>query len=258
MLLFKALSSRRLRHSYRFVIVPETIGAITYLSRNEQRARAFAGGWILTSVAGPGKFGYKRSFQGGHIIDRVVRLTFRELQLEYIEYPFDINGSDERQYSATPFRIPIGTISKDKYYEYDYYHTSLDNLDFISADALLATLDLYLHCIDTLEKNKTYRACVACEPMLGKRGLYPSLGGGIMQRAAGTPEEDAPVHHRERGYNAADVLIYGDELDAIRWLLFYSDGQTSLLDIAEQTQRPMRQLHEVAEKLVLHKLLEVV
>jgi len=252
-LLLRELRQRKLRHSYRFVIVPETIGALAWLSRNEVMAKNTAGGYVISTVAGPGKFGYKRSFHGDARVDRAARLTFRELGLEYIEYPFDVNGSDERQYSSPAFRIPVGTICKDKYYEYQYYHTSLDNLDFISAEALVQTLKLYLLAIEKLEQNRTFRSKMPYgEPMLGKRGLYPSVGGSIKQAAA-----DTSTHHGERRYEVHDErILYGNELDAIRWLMFHGDGQTSLLDIAEKTGLPLGQLAEVAEKLVGQDLLE--
>ncbi len=254
-LLLRELSQRQRRHTYRFLIAPETIGALVWLSRNESIAPTIAGGFLPSTVAGPGPFGYKRTFLGNSIIDRVVRQTFRELRLDYIEYPFDINGSDERQFSAPAFRIPIGMICKDKYYEYTFYHTSLDNLDFISADALIQTLKLYLLAIEKLEMNRTYRSLMPYgEPMLGKRGLYPNLGGSIKQQAA-----NLHLPHEQRPYQVSEeTILYGNELDAIRWLLFYSDGQTSLLDIAEKTSFPMRQLFEIAEKLVSHHLLEPV
>ncbi len=251
-LLLAELRRRPLRHAYRFVIAPETIGALAYIARNEAAVRALTGGFVATTVAGPGKFGYKRTFRGDDPIDRVVRLTFRELGLEYIEYPFDVNGSDERQYSQPGLRIPIGTICKDKYYEYPYYHTSLDNLDFISAANLVETLKLYWLAIEKLECDRRYRSRNPIgEPMLGKRGLYPKTGGAIKQQAA------SATAHGERRYAVDEGnLLYGSELDAIRWLMFYADGQTSLLEIAEKTALPLRQLHEVAQKLTAAGLLE--
>lgn len=254
-LLLRALASRTLRHTYHFVIAPETIGALVWLSRNEPIAKTISGGLLPSTVAGPGPFGYKCTFLGNSIIDRVVRQTFRELRLDYIEYPFDVNGSDERQFSAPAFRIPIGTICKDKYYEYTFYHTSLDNLDFISADALVQTLHLYLSAIEKLELNRAYRSLMPYgEPMLGKHGLYPKLGGSIKQQAA-----NMHLSHEQRLYRVSEEnTLYGNELDAIRWILFYSDGQTPLLDIAEKTSLPMRQLHEVAARLGAHHLLEPV
>jgi aminopeptidase-like protein len=252
-LLLRELRARKLRHSYRFVIVPETIGALAWLRRNEERAKKLSGGFVLSTVAGPGIFGYKHSFRGDARVDRAARLAFRERGLEYTEYPFDVNGSDERQYSSPAFRIPVGTICKDKYYEYPYYHTSLDNLNFISAEALVQTLELYLLAIEKLEQERVFRSTMPCgEPMLGKRGLYPAVGGSIKQAAA-----DTSARHGERRYTVQDERsLYGSELDAIRWLMFHGDGQTSLSAIAEQTGLPLRQLAEVAEKLVEQKLLE--
>jgi aminopeptidase-like protein len=251
-LLLRELRARGPWNSYRFVIAPETIGALAYISRNEGAVKKLAGGYIPTTVAGPGKFGYKRTFLGDHLIDRAVHLTFKELDLEFIDYPFDINGSDERQYSTPGLRIPLGTICKDKYYEYAFYHTSLDNLDFIRAEYLIETLKLYLLAIEKLEQNRTYRSTNPIgEPMLGKRGLYPKLGGAIKQKAA------EATTHSERDHAVGEgETSYGSELDAIRWLLFYADGQAPLIDIAEKTGLPMRQLHEVAQKLVAGRLLE--
>jgi aminopeptidase-like protein len=203
-------------------------------------------------VAGPGGFGYKRTWRGDSLIDRAVRLTFKELGLAYTEYPFEVNGSDERQYSTPGLRVPVGTISKDKYYEYPYYHTSLDNLEFISAGDLVETLKLYLLAIEKLEQNRTYRPLNPIgEPMLGKRGLYPKVGGAIRQKAA-----DSATLHAERRYAVdAGSILYGNELDAIRWVLFHADGRTPLIEVAERTGLPMRQLAEMAEKLVAGGLL---
>ncbi|MBF0595728.1 MAG: DUF4910 domain-containing protein, partial [Candidatus Omnitrophica bacterium] len=188
-LLLKVLRSRKTRHSYRFIIIPEKIGALAYLSHHEQAMKKVYGGFVITTVAGPGEPGYKGSFQGDHLVDRAVRQAFVDADKAYVAYPFDINGSDETQYSSPHFRIPTGTITKDKYYEYDYYHTSLDDLDFVKAAYLIDTLKMYLLTIENLELDLTYRSLNPCgSPMLGKRGLYPKVGGQIRQKAA------APAH----------------------------------------------------------------
>lgn len=251
--LLRALQRCHPRHSYRFIIVPETIGAIAYLSKNQEQMKKITGGLIPTTVAGPGKFGYKHTFLGNHLIDRVVQKTFKELGEEYIAYPFHVNGSDESHYSAPYFRIPVGTICKDKYYEYDYYHTSFDDLNFISAENLVETLKIYLLTIEKLEMNLTYRSLNPyCEAMLSKRGLYPKIGGAIQQKAVSFNES-----HQDRKYKILEEgTIPGDDLDAIGWVMFYSDGNTSLLDISEKTEFPLKQLHRIAEILVKHKLLD--
>lgn len=251
-MLLRELSRHARYHSYRFVIAPETIGALAYIAEHEDAVRALTGGLVVTTVAGPGCFGYKRTFRGDAIIDRSVRLTFRELGLEFTEYPFDVNGSDERQYSSPGLRVPVGTICKDKYYEYPFYHTSLDNLEFISAENLVESLKVYMLAIEKLEQNRIYRSHNPVgEPMLGKRGLYPGTGGSIKQKAA-----DSSKHGDRRYAVNAGNIIFGNELDAIRWVLFYADGQTALLDVAERTGLPMSQLYAVAGKLAAGGLLE--
>lgn len=250
-LLLREFKKRKMRHSYRFVIVPETIGSIAYLSLNESIMKQNDGGFVITTVAGPGQFGYKQSYQKNSIIDRVVYQTMKELCIDYVLYPFDINGSDERQYSSPFFRIPIGTICKDKYYEYPYYHTSLDNLDFISSSNLIQTLMIYIHTIENLEKNRTYRTLnPKCEPQLGKRGLYPKLGGQIKQSTSLLSKSI------EKKYQLNEnVIITQKDIDLIGWLMFDSDGKTSLLDIAEKRGLSIRDLYYAADKLLLNNLI---
>lgn len=251
-LLLRELKKMHTRNSYRFIIVPETIGAIAYLSLNEEIMKNLNGGFVITTVAGPGQFGYKRTFLGDHLIDRIVQKTYRELRCDYISYPFSVMGSDETQFSAPHFRIPVGTICKDKYYEYKYYHTSLDNLDYINAENLINTLKIYLLSIEKLEHNVYYKSlCPFCEPMLGKRGLYPNVGGSINQKAT-----NMKIKNSERHYQISnEKSISGNELEAIYWIMFYCDGNYSIMDIAEKTDLPVKQLHLIAKKLCENGLL---
>jgi aminopeptidase-like protein len=255
-LLLRELRSKNFLHnSYRFVILPETIGAIAYLSQHEEEMKHLMGGFVLTTVAGPGRFGYKKSFLGNHLIDRATYLTFRDAKVDFISYPFDIKGSDETHYSAPYFRVPIGTITKDKYYEYPYYHTSLDDLNFVQAEYLIETLQIYLSLIENLENDAKYRSLNPyCEPMLGKRGLYPSLGGQINQ-----PALSVQYNHAADSYMSAEGnSIKSSELDAFLWLMFYADGEMSLLEIADKTNLPVQLLHNAAQKLCKHGLLETI
>lgn len=275
-LLLRKLKSIKTNHTYRFIIVPETIGAIAYLSLNEKIMKNVLGGFILTCVAGPGKFSYKQTFLGNDLIDDTVKKTFTELKLDLKQYTFDITGSDEGQYSSPYFRIPIGTICKDKYHEFEYYHTSKDNLDFVDANYLAETFDVYYSVVMNLEKmsstdfknhllkksnqkkpnskmDDTYRSLNPyCAPMLSKRGLYPTLGGKIKQKAA-----DSSKDHSEQKFSIMDgKSLSGTELDAILWVMFYSDGQTPLLEISKKTSFSLSLLIDTAEMLCKHDLLE--
>lgn len=229
--LARELSKKRTRHSYRFVFVPETIGAIAYCAKNESKIKKIDSGFVVTCVGGPGNFSYKQSYNPNHYLNKLIVKIFNEQKLEYIEYPFNIFGSDERQYSSPGIGLNIVSIHKDKYQEYLYYHTSLDNLEFVKAKYIYETFAIYVRVIDLLEKNVKYRTTQnKCEVMLSKRDLYPKTGGMLFQSVSAQPDE----------FN---------EVKAIQWLLFYCDGKQTLLDIAIKINMDIEYLYVVAEKI---------
>lgn len=224
--LAKEILKKELNFSYRIVFVPETIGAIAYCANNEEAMKKIDCGLVVTTVGGPGRFGYKQSFDKEHFINKVIEQTFKESNEEYIAYPFDIHGSDERQYSSPGFRINMATICKDRYYEYDYYHTSLDDLGFVKTANINHTLMLYLKTINKLDKNITYKNQYPCETMLSRHGLYPKAGGGLL-----------PGNQKI------------NDLETILWLLFYCDGTTDLFEISEKLNTDIESLYSIAHKL---------
>jgi aminopeptidase-like protein len=225
--------------SWRFIFVPETIGAIAYLFNNEARMKEASGGLVVTTCGGPGPLGYKESFKSNHRIDRAVRLAFREREVGPVRYRFTPDGSDERQYSSPGFRIPVATITKDKYYEYPEYHTSADNLDFVNGDQLSASLEIYRDVVNILDKNTTYQVESGYgEPQLGRRGLYPTTGGALHQG------------------NIDSSVVTQTEIDTIMWILFCSDGSNDLLSIAEQSGVKFRDLLAISERLSAAGLLK--
>ncbi|MBI5523532.1 MAG: DUF4910 domain-containing protein [Desulfarculus sp.] len=245
-LLCRELAGRSRRHAYRFVIAPETIGPIAYLAQHQEEMRRLAGGFVVTCVGGPGPLGYLETFLGDHQIDRVARQAFRELGVEPLSYPFAPNGSDERQYSSPGFRIPMATICKDKYFAYDFYHTSLDDLSFVKAGQIMQTLEVYLRAVDILERDEVLvSANPHGEPQLGRRGLYPQLGGKLLPRPAALAATSGT------GLPPPEL----DEVDAILWIMFLADGKHSLLDMARRSGAPFGQLRRLAGVLLAEGLL---
>ena len=225
-------------YSWRFVFVPETIGAIAYLKFNEQAMKALCGGFVVTCCGGPGPFGFKQTFKGDHLVDRVIRLAFRSKEIEPISYPFVPDGSDERQYSSPGFRIPVASITKGKYYEYSEYHTSLDNLEMVTGAQISEAIELYQDVITIIERNRYFRSTMQNgEVHLGSHGFYPTVGGAINQIA----QFDQP-----------------DKLNIILWILFLADGTKHLVDIAERTGYRVDDVHKTALLLEDKGLLEVV
>jgi aminopeptidase-like protein len=244
-LLNKRLRGRKNRFSYRFLIAPETIGPIVYLSQNEKLLKKTLGGFVVATVGGPGPFGYKQTFLADHIIDEAVAAAFARFKITPQIYPFIPNGSDERQYSSPGFRLAMGTICKDKYYEYPFYHTSLDDLDFVKAEAIVATLEIYVAAIDWLEHQRIYRRLQPHgELQLGRRGLYPNTGGGINQTG-----EDSSRRLAARALEPND-------LDALLWCLHLMNGRRSLDQIAAKSGCPREQIARLADILIAQGLIE--
>ena len=224
------------RWSYRIVFVPETIGAITYCARNEAVMKQIDLGLVITTVGGPGKFGYKQSFDPSHPINAMIEDVLGRAAVEYITYPFDIHGSDERQYSSQGFRINAATICRDRYYEYPGYHSSLDDLSFVTAQQIAETLAIYIRLIDKLEARRIYRNSIPqCEVMLSRHDLYPATGGAQRPELGGR-----------------------SELDLILWLLFLCDGKLDIDAVAKRLDVAPSIAASIADRLVSKGVFEIV
>jgi aminopeptidase-like protein len=218
----RALPGRR--HTYRFLFVPETIGSIAYLARFGDRLRErLAAGYVITCAGDPGPFTYKRSRRGDSLADRAALHVLA--QTEHRVLDFFPTGSDERQYCSPGFDLPVGSLMRTMYTTYSEYHTSLDDLSFITPEGLGGSLDAYRAIVAALEANETLVATEPYgEPQLGKRGLYPSAPGGP----------------RMVDQMVTDML----------WLLNLCDGTRDLLAVAERAGRPLAELAPLAARLV--------
>jgi aminopeptidase-like protein len=228
--LAELLAGASLRYSYRFLFIPGTIGSITWLARNSERARQIRHGLVVTCVGDSGCLHYKRSRQGNAEIDRAVIKALRDRRQELQVRDFSPYGYDERQYCSPGFNLPVGSLTRSPHGSFPQYHTSADNLDFVRPEALADSFAAYLSVIGILEGNARYQNLnPCCEPQLGKRGLYRSIGG--------LPDA-------------------GQLESALLWVLNLSDSTHSLLEIAERADLPFELIHQAAETLVSHNLLE--
>jgi aminopeptidase-like protein len=229
--LARLLSGRELRYSYRFLFLPGTIGAITWLSRNRNRIESIRHGLVLTCIGDKGHFHYKKSRQGSAEIDRVAAhlLAHNCESSEVLE--FSPYGYDERQYCSPGFNLPVGCLMRSVWGTFPEYHTSADNMNFIQPQQLAESLGLCAAIFDVLEKNRRYRNLNPyCEPQLGRRNLYQSTGGVSIEA----------------------------RINARLWVLNLSDGEHSLLDIAERSRHPFSLIHDAAQTLQEGGLLGIV
>lgn len=165
------MPSRRL--TYRFLFIPETIGSIVYLSQHlEHLKKHVCAGFVLTCVGDDLAFSYMPSRKGGTLADRAALHVLKNLHPDFKAYSFLKRGSDERNYCWPGADLPVCSIMRTRYGDFPEYHTSLDNLEFISEAGLQGALEAYAHAMECLEANRTYASTTIGEPQLGKRGLY--------------------------------------------------------------------------------------
>jgi aminopeptidase-like protein len=227
--LAKRMSGLTTRYSYRFLFAPGTIGTIAWLARNEERARQIKHGLVVSMVGDGGGPTYKKSRGGSAMIDRAVIHVLSQSGLTPTILEFSPYGYDERQYCSPGFNLPVGLFQRSQFGKIPQYHTSDDDLSFIAPHHLKLSYQLIVNAIGVVEDDCVYRNTVSkCEPQLGRRGLYGSIGGNK---------------------NSAEANM------AMLWLLNLSDGQHSLLDIAERAGLSFNLVRNIALKLKLHGLL---
>jgi aminopeptidase-like protein len=230
-MLARALAQAHRRYSYRFLFIPGTIGAITWLAMNEAHVDRIKHGFVLAGVGDSGALSYKQSRQGNAVIDRAFAHVLSHSGTPYEIIEFSPYGYDERQFCSPGFDLPVGRFSRTPFDRYPEYHTSADNLDFVTPQSLADSLATCEQICAILEHNRVYMNLnPKCEPQLGKRGLYRSIGG--------TPPPDG-----------VDGLV-------LLWVLNLADSQHSLLDIAERAGCSFAAVAAAAQLLVEHGLLQ--
>ena len=219
-----------LRYTYRFLFAPGTIGAVTWLARNRRHVDRIKHGLVLANLGDAGDFTYKMTRRGTLDapldVDRAVSMALRETDIDV--RPFEPSGYDERQFGSPGFDLPVGRLTRTPHDEYPEYHTSGDNLDLIQPKALAESLEALIRFVDILEGDGVFRNTQPFgEPMLGRRELYASPDG----------------HEGRR---------------ALLWVLNLSDGEHSLLSIAELCGLPFDAVRAAADRLLKEHLLEAV
>jgi len=226
--LAQLLAGEDRHYSYRFLFIPGTIGAITWLARNRETAGRIRHGLVLTCIGDGGGFHYKKSRRGNATIDRAVAHVLNHYSESSEIVEFSPYGYDERQYCSPGFNLPVGCLMRSVWGSFPEYHTSADNLDFIHPLQLAGSLRVCAAVVDVLENNRRFcNTNPYCEPQLGRRNLYRSTGGDAV----------------------------GGEISARLWVLNLSDGDNSLLDIAERSGIPFSAINDAADLLCQNGLL---
>jgi aminopeptidase-like protein len=219
--LAEALTAQNeLRHSFRLVWSPGTIGPLCWLSANGDLVPRVRHGFSVSCVGDPGPLRYKRSRRETAEIDRAAEVVLQQFPGSSVQ-GWSPYGGDERQFCSPGFDLPFGALSRTPADAFPEYHSSADDLDLVKPEALGNSFRAALEVLDAIERNETLvNVSPFGEPQLGRRGLYRSIGGGSSQEAA------------------------------LLWVLSLSDGSADLLKIASRSGLPFASIREAADALL--------
>lgn len=221
----------RRRYTYRLVFIPETIGSLVYCSRNlDVLQRNVKAGFVLCCIGDTRTYSYIASKYEDTLADRVMQNVLKFHYPDYIKYSYLKRGSDERQYCSVGIDLPVCGFCRSKHQEYPEYHTSADDMNFISPEGLEGSYDVMVKVINALENNHYYHILCKGEPQLGKRGLYPTIS------------QKGTFH---------SIL-------SLRDFIAYADGRNDLIDISNIINVPIDLLLPMKDKLMENGLLEIV
>lgn len=229
------------RFSYRFIINPETIGSLSYLSLKLGYLKEnLLGGIILNCLGGlNSQLSYKTTKYANSVLDKYFLRKSLENKIKI--RPFTpMGGSDERQYNSPNIDLPVGQLGRTIYEEHPEYHNSLDNKEFMDISQLELSCKEILSYIKEIEKLDIYQNSNGYgESFLSKHNLYPTMNSNTT-----------------RTENSGDALKDGKKQQkTVMYLLSYSDGLNSTEDIAVLLEEDSNYVNEVAKMLKNRKLL---
>lgn len=221
---------KKRKYTYRFVFNPETIGAIAYLSQNnmlEHLKEKLVAGFVLSCVGDDKDYSIIESKYADTIADRALKAVLKSKE-HYTVYDFHDRGSDERQYNSAGVDLPVVCFCRSKFGTFEEYHTSADNMDFVSSEGFMGSFMVMTSLIEAFEWNGYYKMQVPCEPQLGKRGLYSDIS-------------------RKGTYDG--ILLQRD-------VISYADGKNDLFDMASRFGADISEITAILQRLAEHGLVK--
>lgn len=219
------------KYTYRIIFVPETIGSIFYLSQNLKTLKEnILAGFNINCVGDNNNWSFLPSKNGNLYVDRLTRRILKKRGVNYKEYSFLERGSDERQYCSPGIDLPVCSIMRSKYNTFEEYHTSYDNLEFVSEDGLQGTFEIYCNLIDEIERDIIPVCKIMAEPMMSKRGLRPTIG---------------------KRDSAKSTKIFMD-------FLIFADGKNNLKEISKLINCDLEEAEKILDILKKHDLIDYI
>jgi aminopeptidase-like protein len=218
------------KYTYRIVFIPETIGSLVYLGKHLKHLKEnVIAGFVLSCIGDDRMYSWMPSRTGATYADKIAKRVLDKKYPNFKTFSYLTRGSDERQYCSPGIDLPVASLFRSKYDAYPEYHTSLDNLDFVTPSGLNGGFNLVKDCIKEIEKNSLYQTTCLGEPQLGKRGLYAEV---------------------------STKNTYSSVIDMIN-LLAYADGTNDLPEICKLVKSTPKKLLPLVKKLSAANLIDI-
>lgn len=215
------------KYSVRLLLIPETIGAVAFISKNLKFLKKnLIAGFNLTCCGDKGNFSIIRSKEENTYSDKIVKRLFPNFK----HYSFLSRGSNERQFGCQNLNLPFVTLCRTKFGMYKEYHTSEDNLNFIKEKYLTDTLKKTLKIIKEIQESKIFIKKKFCEPFLTKYNLINSL----------SQKENLKIKYSKNISN----------------LIAYSDKNSDEKELSTKLQIKISEIRKINKLLVNKKIIE--
>ena len=224
------VSLKNRRYTYRILFVPETIGSIVYLSGHlDVMKRNTIAGFVVSCVGDDRSYSYLHSPWDDTLADRVAKHTLKHHAPKYNDYYFwERGGSDEQQYCSPNVRLPVVSVMRSKPGTYPEYHTSLDDLSFVTPSGLEGGYEVLRQCLMVLENNYFYRVPFPCEPHMAKRNTK---------------------HLYSKRFTKQSLTLMR--------LLNYLDGEHDLIKVCDQIGSSLISCIPIIQELLEHKIIQL-
>ena len=219
-----------LRYTYKFLILPETIGSVAYLHSNEHSLDKIKGGLFLEMLGLDNPPALQESFVSNSELDSCFKLAMNEFDPASWTGPFrSIVVNDERQFNGPGLRIPMLSLSRalprtNPDWPYLEYHSSFDCPGILSDDALAQSKSLILSMVKTLETNRVPVNEFKGEVFLSRYNMHIDL-------------HDDPQGHKD---------LFG--------IMYLIDGEHSVAQIAEKCEVSFEKVLKIVCELDQHGL----
>ncbi len=241
--LFRWLSTKKNRFSYRLVLCPEHLGTVFYLhSLSEEERKKMAGCYFLEMPGTPHPLKLASSFSGGTIFDRTIRYAAKHHSKEHVLVGWrEGAGNDETVWEAPGYEIPCVEVSRcaGQFSPFREYHTSEDSIDRIHWDHVGEFYEVMQRTLETFEGNAT---------------LFRKFDGLVcLSNPNYNLYMERPDPAMQKGLNDNSEK-WGHLLDS---LFRCFDGQHTILDIAEANGLPFEELAEYLGRFADRGLLSI-